>query len=1519
MSRRALSLALSIFILVLIFAVGLKPTRPSDTLTHSSTTETVTNTATFKKVRDWLDQAPTQVAPVDSEITQLAIARRDSMREVIISNPQLALAEALSWSDYLRLPDALKPYFEKPFNTLGNLFVLPVCGKHAPGTPDVIRTLEIDGQSFAAQVYGRRQEPMTKENTPLSGITLDGLAAIREFPFEQLTSADAKTLAHLPIRNSAPAHDFSTGAPLPDKGTITALAGGKRYLFANEESLDAFNQKLAAFDNEPGPHTGAQVYLADVADGGEDGFDWDAAADAVDDAADAWTETVKNVFFIRADFSDASNSVTQAQLSTVLNVATSDSIAEMSYGKTSINASVSASVIRLPQPTIGYLPGNNDLLYNHAKAAYEAINGAGSLSTYDIIGVHFPSIGIQSSGGLTYGGLAGGSRQWLQGTTSSNVIIHEFGHNYGVGHASYWDTSDGSVVGTGTSSEYGDPYDIMGGGPDPEGHFHMQAKERLDWIDPAQWVDVNASGSGTHRIYRIDDAATTGTLRGMRVTKGASEYYWIGYRTGIPGNTYLQNGAYLVWQRPGFTRSWMLDSTPNSSSSDRDDAALPVGATYSDPIANVYITPTQIGGTGADAWIDINTQIGPFPGNAAPTATLNVPATVAARTPVTISVSASDPNSDTLAYAWNFGDGGASPNAASLSQTWIVGGSYPVTVTVSDMKGGIVVKTTTVTVSDPLDNWTTGSIGSTATVKRLEYLDGRFLATGNSYAHYSLDGQSWQNEYLSANFRSGGIATDGNTFVIAGYDYNFDISDWEAAIYRSSTGSNWQSVSLPTCGQLDDIAYGAGAFIAVGENGTILRSADAGQTWSKQTTPGVPYLRAVEYGNGTFVAVSETSVYTSPYGITWTDRSNGHNLASWKSLKDVTFLNGKFIAGGYRSGVLVSSDLGVTWSQAVILESSEYDIESFAIGNGVIVAAADAVVGTSGGALLVSGDGGYTWKESNYASFPSTETIAFGSGAFITSYDTTGTTLTSDSLYPGNTAPTGGISGPTTGDARAGYVFTTAANDSNGDPLLIFWDFADGTPVVEGSAVNHTFPTSGTFTVTLTITDTLGGITLSTQTITITDPLDSWTKRTSGTTASLSDITLGAGKIVTVGSGNGTYRVSTDALTWTGGTIGTNIYLEGVVYDGAQFIAVGMDYDFAISAWVGVIYTSPNATTWTRRHRAGSPLNSIAFGNGIYVAAGESGSALWSSDAIIWSPAAITGVTQNLNDVSFGNNTFVIVGSAGNGGSHIVLTSSNGSGWSHKSAGSDLASWQGFYTVQYLNDRFLASGWYSKIRHSTNNGNNFYTNLSDSHRTPAFAYGNGIYLAAGENLSNSSVDINLISTDGENWAPLTTTSQDNRTAGIFFNNTFITVGESGAVWQSDPFIAPPVATGFAAWQSAYFPGLPSGSASGDDFDGDGMKNLAEYATGSDPTDPNSMISLTTEIISDSLYVTIPKASGVSDITYAIELSTDLVNWGPGTTGTVIVTNNATTLTARSAATFSNAAKIFMRGVFTLTP
>ncbi|MEQ1850201.1 MAG: PKD domain-containing protein [Chthoniobacteraceae bacterium] len=976
--------------------------------------------ARFSDFRAWYQRYAT--APDRSDATllaegvRLARARRAVMEELIAPDPEAALEEAVTLDVYAALPAAIREETEEPFSALIDVTVLPVCRIGSADLPlrteSRIETRFTDGDVLRSAVFGRRLELDTKERTPVQGIRLGENAALRPAVFHPLQPGEiAIAEAKFPLANLRADRDFLSGESL-GPAPVVAVSGGRIFKFSSRESLAEAEKSLAALDRRPGPHSGSGVmFLPMPADPQTGVFNLGEAVMNTSMASSAWTETKKKVFFIRVDFSNVPGApVSDTALASTLNTPVSNAILEMSYGKTWIEGTVSSQVTRMPNAATFYTPvdgsgsSNNDQLHTDAKAKYLADNPGFDFAQYDIIGVFFAGIGMKGSG-LTYAGLAGGTRMWLQNNSSTDVIVHEFGHNYGLGHSSFWVRSDGStnpVDPSGASEEYGDRFDTMGSGPTPEGHFHMEAKQRLNWLAAADWIDATAGGSGTYRIYRIDDAGTTGA-RGLRVTKAADSYYWIGYRRRIPANNYLPQGAYVVWKLPGQNRSWNLDLTPNSNpgTNDRDDGSLPIGKTYGDTAANIFVTPIARGGTAPNQYLDVRINSGPFPGNAAPVATINGPSTIDARKTAVFSANASDSNGDTLAYFWDFGGAFSTDNNATVPFAWTIGGSYTVTLTVSDMKGGTVTATKSVTVVDPLNTWTQRANTAAGDFNGIAASSTRAVAVGELYAGafkgpwaWSADGVTWTSGLFSSNEQMSDVAWDGTQFVAVGQRYDFGVSNFVGVIKTSTDGSTWTERYFAGA-PLNAVTAGGGVNVAVSKGGAILRST-GGVTWSTATSGTTYDLTDVTWGNGIFVAVGRQNqsmsgnaiILTSPDGLTWTNRIagapylstvNGPNGADFTR---TGFGAGRFCASGWYSLIGVSSDQGVTWTQG-LPAIPRYELKAFAYGNGIQFAAGIDRSNLGADANLVYADGA-TWSALPTAAQDDRNGAVFFNNSFIT-------------------------------------------------------------------------------------------------------------------------------------------------------------------------------------------------------------------------------------------------------------------------------------------------------------------------------------------------------------------------------------------------------------------------------------------------------------------------------------------------------------------------------------------------------
>jgi hypothetical protein len=116
---------------------------------------------------------------------------------------------------------------------------------------------------------------------------------------------------------------------------------------------------------------------------------------------------------------------------------------------------------------------------------------------------------------------------------------------------------------------------------------------------------------------------------------------------------------------------------------------------------------------------------------------------------------------------------------------------------------------------------------------------------------------------------------------------------------------------------------------------------------------------------------------------------------------------------------------------------------------------------------------------------------------------------------------------------------------------------------------------------------------------------------------------------------------------WESHGSGVTKTLYGVTYGNGLFVAVGES---------GTILTSPDGITWTDRSSGVTVyLNGVTYGNGLFVAVGQSGAILTSPNGITWTNRS-SGVTNNLYGVTYGSGLFL---AAGGSGMIVTLYSSN--------------------------------------------------------------------------------------------------------------------------------------------------------------------------------------------------------------------------------------------------------------------
>ncbi|MDC0271091.1 PKD domain-containing protein [Akkermansiaceae bacterium] len=547
-----------------------------------------------EEFQEWLKSYRKSDVRIDlDEGLILARERRVTMKHLIRTNPREALERAISNEGRVGLPEEISELLEDSISDAGEFervvscytggFVRPV------RAPDEERFVTVNEKRYRAFTYGRRAELLTKDRISVHGILLDDVMAV---------SPD----------------------PVLRKGLLAESFGEQRQ-FASEEELDFYIAKTVADENVPGP---AVVRASESLI-----------------AESTWTEGSKRILYLRVRFADQDLGYEPVSLATAQSH--QDDVAEhyriASYGKLNVTT-VFPDVITLAENKSGYVEQGLGKMMDEARAAAIILGESKGLD-WDYRNYDFYT--IISDGGIGgYAGIAqvGGRKSHHQkGYTSLRTSGHEFGHNLGLSHAYYNYTSDLSPRGATPSNgagriEYGHRFSVMSAqnGSDMNNpalpHFTVHEKWRLDWVTDSDIVDITTGDqSGTYRLYQNDDQDVTG-LRAIRIPSGGLyPKYWLSYRTAWrqpnrnSDNDFLLNGILFNWSGSGGGTSTLLDMTPYSDegsvgsgsttrdNSDKWDAPLLIGRTYTDSESNVSVTPVARGGTAPNEYIDVHVHL----------------------------------------------------------------------------------------------------------------------------------------------------------------------------------------------------------------------------------------------------------------------------------------------------------------------------------------------------------------------------------------------------------------------------------------------------------------------------------------------------------------------------------------------------------------------------------------------------------------------------------------------------------------------------------------------------------------------------------------------------------------------------------------------------------------------------------------------------------------------------------------------------------------------------------------------
>ncbi|MFC5468241.1 leucine-rich repeat domain-containing protein [Cohnella suwonensis] len=534
-----------------------------------------------------------------------------------------------------------------------------------------------------------------------------------------------------------------------------------------------------------------------------------------------------------------------------------------------------------------------------------------------------------------------------------------------------------------------------------------------------------------------------------------------------------------------------------------------------------------------------------------------------------------------------------------------------------------------------------------------------------------------------------------------------------------------------------DYAYGDGLYVAVGPGGIAKTSKD-GIAWQTNETGYNGDFDVVVYGAGKFLAFGQqqlgsrtTDIWTSSDGVNWTE--NAQKIVEFAiSIRDAAWNGKRFVAVGGNNGeaYIYSSDDGQKWTRQAkgLLETN---ITGVAWGNGTFVAA-----GYEGGVAAVSKDGlKWTKSKTKQPNYEQIWSLAYGGGNFVAVGDYT-IMLSKDGVKWKYVASKGFWSQIDWVKDRFILLGGDWVNSGKKDDWFrIALSSKDGTKWSDAGLVNKKDPSQvplySLYNGKQYVSVTNFGVQTSTDG-------KSWkqAKRYPISALSLSMGAVGDGKMVLVGGYKDRDSVKISSLAslqrnragaWTGSQKQGVYPLYSAVWTGSKFLAVGSKGTMATSkdgvVWQtvasptteslykvlkagntyyavgakGVILSSKDGAKWTKqKSNATVDINSIEWNGSTFVAVGEAGLILVSQDGVKW-----TKIYRNFRgdyyDVVWGNGKFA-VSTAGlyvNIDTSTVLSSSDGKTWTESSFEDGFTirgASTGLYGIGFAGDHFIAVG-----------------------------------------------------------------------------------------------------------------------------------------------------------------------------------------------------------------------------------
>ena len=307
-----------------------------------------------------------------------------------------------------------------------------------------------------------------------------------------------------------------------------------------------------------------------------------------------------------------------------------------------------------------------------------------------------------------------------------------------------------------------------------------------------------------------------------------------------------------------------------------------------------------------------------------------------------------------------------------------------------------------------------------------------------------------------------------------------------------------------------------------------------------------------------------------------------------------------------------------------------------------------------------------------------------------------------------------------------------------------------------------------------------------------------YTHATEFRTSAFPSSTPTSGVFVAVGQYGSHFRSIDNGTSWDNETCSfLDNDFHGVTYANDTFIAAGENGR--------LVKSTNNASSWQVSNPFSSvQINGIAFGGSTLNVVGANGSSgytyISSNNGSSWSPGQLPSTSlqtlspngrayyynKSLYGVAFGNSTFVAVGDVGK----ILRSTDNGANWSHVTTGyasnygnnykASLNGINNLRGVSFGNNTFVAVGYSGKIITSTDDGSSWDNETAvNSNNLYGVTFGNSTFVAVGSNGT-----IVKSTNNGASWSSSSSGTSETLFGVTFGNNTFMAVGNSGTIVKS---------------------------------------------------------------------------------------------------------------------------------------